>query len=216
MEDVLANDRYGCCTCSGAGHILDVLRAQSGKPWRHAEAADVIAFYAKVTNPPFDPATGANDNGADEQTVLAVWKDHGFFPDGSGKIAAWADVNASIVNEVKQAIWLFCNVYFGVALPDAWVSPMPSAPGFTWGVAGDPDPNNGHCFIGYGYNDVGVFIDTWGLFGVMTWEAVAKYCARGVGELHVVLGEDWADAVAVKAPGSVNMAQLSAYISSIF
>ena len=215
MEDVLANDAHSCCTCSGAGHILDILRANSAKPWRHATAADVLAFYARVTNPPFNPETGENDNGADEQTVLNVWKG-GFFQDGSGKIEAWATLNASSPLEIKQALWLFGNVYFGVPMPDAWVSPMPSASGFVWGPAGAPDDSNGHAFIGYGYNASGVFIDTWGLFGTVTWEAIAKYCAAGVGELHVVLGEEWADAAATKAPGGVNVSQLRAYIATLF
>ena len=218
MEDILGNDQYGDCTCAGAGHLLDVLRANNNKAdaWRAATRDDALAFYARVTSPAFDPATGANDNGADEQTVLNTWQKDGFFSDGTGKIEAWATVNASNIEEMKQAIWLFGNLYFGISLPDMWVNPAPSQSGFTWTVAGDPDPNNGHCFIGYGYNSNGVLIDTWGMFGTLTWAAVQKYCAANVGELYVVLGQDWEDAVTQKSPGGVAVDQLKAYINTLF
>lgn len=217
-EDILGNDRYGDCTCAGAGHILNILRANSeaAGAWREATRNDALAFYSRVTNPPFIPVLGLNDNGADEQTVLNVWQKSGFYSDGTGKIEAWASVDGTKPEEVRQAMWLFGNLYFGVELPDAWINPMPSKSGFTWDVAGDPDQNNGHCYIGYGYNDKGVFIDTWGEFGTMTWEAIAKYCASGVGELYTVLAPDWINQVTQKSPSGFDSAQLESYIKTLF
>lgn len=218
MEDILGNDQYGDCTCAGAGHILDVLRANSAAAslWRPATRLDALAFYSRVTDPPFDPVTGANDSGADEQTVLNVWKQNGFFADGTGKIAAYAAVDPTDIEEIKQAIWLNGNVYFGVGLPDAWVSPMPSKSGFVWDVDGDSDPNNGHCFIGYGYNDQGVFIDTWGTYGTVTWAAVAAYCAAAVGgDLFTVFGPDWINTITQKSPSGFNATVLEQYIQEL-
>ena len=138
--------------------------------------AETVAFYSATTG--YDPADPSTDRGGDEVTVLNDWRDKGFFADGSGKIAGWANVDATERTLVKQAIWLFENVYFGVELPDAWIKPFPQGNGFTWDVAGDADPSNGHCFAGLGYNDNGVIINSWGIMGTVTWAAVAKYASR--------------------------------------
>ena len=48
-------------------------------------------------------------------------------------------------------------------------------PGFVWDVAGPANPDNGHCFVGVGYTDIGVVIDSWGMLGTITWAAIAAY-----------------------------------------
>ena len=80
----------------------------------------------------------------------------------------------------------------GVELPAAWVAKSePSEKRLTvWDVAGDPDPvENGrkHCIVAYGYNAQGVLIDTWGMFGTITWAALAKYCSGESGELYTIV-----------------------------
>jgi len=213
MADIEGNDQYGDCTCAAAAHMLAVFCSNTESEWLIPVRSQTLAFYARVTNPPFDPATGVNDNGADEVTVLNVWAKDGFYGGGWGKIAAWATVDAANAEEVRQAIYMFGNVYFGVPMPDAWIHPFPSASGFVWGNAGDPNPANGHAFPGYGYNAEGVFIDTWGMFGTVTWEALAKYCAPSAGgELYTVLSPDWQ----AKAPNGLASAELAAYIKTLF
>ncbi|MBV9287081.1 MAG: hypothetical protein JO288_04535 [Hyphomicrobiales bacterium] len=219
MGDILGNDDFGDCTCAAVGHCLDVLRANnnSAKKWRPATRADALEFYSRVTDPSFDPETGANDNGADEVTVLNIWQKQGFFADGSGKIAAWAQVDPSNETEVKQAIFLNGNVYFGVPLPDRWVNPMPRISGFTWDVAGDADPDNGHAFYGYGYSAKGVLIDTWGMSGTITWPALKAYCDPHVGGgLYTVFGPDWISSVTQKSPSGFDTARLETYLGLLF
>ena len=93
---------------------------------------------------------------------------------------------------------------FGIDLPDAWITPFPSASGFVWDVAGASDPNNGHCVIGLGYNAQGVIIDSWGMLGTITWAAVAKYCAANVGgELFTVITPDQLAKGQTTAPNGV-------------
>ena len=72
-------------------------------------------------------------------------------------------------------MWLFENLYFGLELPDAWINPMPDAPGFVWDAAGPADPQNGHCVVGVGYTAQGITIDSWGMTGLLTDKAIAKY-----------------------------------------
>ena len=72
---------------------------------------------------------------------------------------------------------LFGNLYSASDSP-SWVNPFPSGDGFTWD-ADAPDPNNGHCFVGVGYNDEGVQIDR-GVIGTITWKAIAESRRRMV------------------------------------
>lgn len=206
LEMVLANDTLGCCTSSGAGHIEDVFYGNTGVG-KMASEADAIAFYSKSTGYiPGDPST---DQGGDETVVLSVWRDKGYFSDGSGKISGYVSVNATDVVEVQTAIWLFGNVYFGVELADAWVNPMPQSGGFVWGVAGPPNPNNGHCFVGTGYSQHSVHINSWGMFGNMPWDAVAKYAVPAAGgALYTVLSSDWISAATSKSPSGFAFEEL--------
>ena len=108
------------------------------------------------------------------------------------------------------------NVYFGVELPDEWISPMPSSSGFVWDLAGAPDQNNGHCFVGVGYTAQGVQIDTWGMIGTITWAAIAKYATTaGEGELYTVLGPDGIAKATKKAPNGFDWSQLVADFDSM-
>jgi hypothetical protein len=211
---ILGNDTLGDCTAAGAGHIVDVSRGNSGNGAACVTQEQAIAFYSASTGyVPGDPST---DQGGDEITVLNTWRDKGYFADGSGKIEGYARVDPSKPEEIKAALYLFENVYFGVDLPDAWVNPEPTSTGFVWGVAGDPDSNNGHCFVGVGYNDVGVQIATWGMIGTITWDAIAKYASRAAaGDLFVAFGEDAISKATGKTKAGFNASQLAADLKAI-
>lgn len=212
LGEVLANDRLGDCTAAGAFHIGGALLANSEQPIPFTES-DVVAFYSVTTG--YNPADPSTDQGGDERTVLNYWRDEGLTP-GAHRIAGWVAIDGTNAEEVRQAIWLFENVYFGVELPDAWINPFPSADGFTWDVAGDADPSNGHCFVGVGYSDAGVTIDTWGMLGTCTWAAVAKYATTaGSGELYTVLGHDAIAMATAKAPNGFDWAQLGADLKTL-
>ena len=210
LSNVYANDSLGDCTAAGAGHIMGIWRGNAGNNDPAPTADQVIQFYSQTTG--YVPGNPATDQGGDEVTVLNSWKDKGFFADGSGKIAAWVNVDATNPVEVRQAIWLAEAVYFGVELPDAWVSPMPQTSGFIWDVAGDPVPQNGHCFIAGSYdaNSRGPILDSWGEFGIITWEAIAKYASGQSGELHAAFSLDCINRASQKTDSGFNFAQLIA------
>jgi hypothetical protein len=63
--------------------------------------------------------------------------------------------------------------------------------------------------MGMGFDSHGVKVDSWGLVGTLTWEAVAKYAsATASGELHVMLSPDQLARGQSKAPNGVNWADL--------
>ena len=212
LSQVLGNDRLGDCTAAGAFHVGATMLANAGQPVTFTEA-DVIKFYSATTG--YVPGDENTDQGGDEQTVLNYWRQTGLLP-GQHKISGWIAVNGADAVEVKTAMWLFENLYFGVELPDAWINPFPSHSGFSWNVVGDADPENGHCFCGVGYDPLGVKIDTWGMFGTITWGAVAKYASTEMsGELYAVLGQDAIAKATAKAPNGFDFSQLLADLDSM-
>lgn len=190
LSDVYGNDSLSDCTAAGAAHGMGIWRGNAGNNDPAPTYDQVIDFYSATTG--YVRGQPQTDQGGDEVSVLNHWRDEGFFADGSGKIAAWVNVDATNAKQVRQAIWLAEFVYFGVELPDAWVSPMPRTSGFIWDVAGNANPDNGHCFIAGSYDahSRGPILDSWGEFGIITWDAIAKYASGPGGELHAAFSID--------------------------
>lgn len=206
LRDMMLNDRLGDCVIAGGYHLIALQTGNaSGDPF-HATEKEIVGDYHSIGG--YVPGRPDTDNGCDEVTALNFWKDHGFADDS--KILGHLNINASNQHAVKSAMWLFENLVFGIELPDEWISPFPSADGFVWDVAGPPNPLNGHCVVGVGYNDRGVIVDSWGLLGVITWAALAKYCTLPMGELHVALFADQIAKGQEKAPNGFKWDELIA------
>jgi hypothetical protein len=206
LSNIYGNDMLGCCVVSGGGHVLATWTGNAGNLFTLTQA-QVISDYSAIGGyVPGDPAT---DQGCDEQTAFKYWMSHGF-ADGS-KLTGWLGVDATDQLALRQALYLFENLYFGLELPDAWTNPMPSGPGFVWDAAGPPDPSQGHCVMCVGFTSAGLTIDTWGMLGTLTWAALAKYCVAGAnGETYVLIGPDQINKAQQKAPNGFNWAQLIA------
>jgi hypothetical protein len=206
LNEMYLNDQLGDCCIAGGAHLFGVLNENArGNPSIYTNA-EIISLYSAIGGyVPGDPST---DNGCDEQTALNYmvkpgWTGH--------RAVGWVTVDATNITEVKTALWLFENLYFGIELPDAWISPNPpNNSGFIWDVAGDPDPNNGHCVVGAACTSAGVKIGTWGMTGTMTYAAVSKYAASPSGELYTVISEEGLAKATHKTPAGFDFAQLSA------
>jgi hypothetical protein len=217
LTDVFENDTLGDCVIAGAYHIVGVETGNAGGLF-HATQAQITADYSAIGGyVPGDPST---DQGCDETTAQNYWMANGF-ADGT-KLLGWLAVDATNQAELMAACYLFENLYFGIELPDAWVNPFPSAPGYVWDV-GTPDPNNGHCVMGYGYNTQGVTIDSWGLVdsttgagGTLTWAAIAALCTQAAGgSVSVWITPDQLAKGAAKAPNGVAWSDLISDFDSI-
>ena len=199
LADIMGNDVRGDCVIAGGYHIVGVETGNAGNLF-HATPAQVDKDYSAIGG--WVPGDEATDTGCDEPTALNFWTQHGFA--NGTKLLGWLAVDPSNRQELMAACYLFENLFFGIELPDAWVNPFPSGNGFVWDVAGDPVPENGHAVMGYGYGDRGVKIDSWALDGVLTWPAIAKYCARTAnGAVYVLLTPDQLAKGAAKAPNGV-------------
>lgn len=212
LKDILGNDKLGDCTCAGIFHIIGAALANANQEVPFT-TADTIGLYERACG--YNPSDPTTDGGGQEPDVLNYVQNNGLLPDGSHKIAGWLAVDGSSKEQISSAIYIFENVYFGVELPDAWISET-RGDGFVWGIQGDVNPQNGHCFVGLGYNEQGVIVDSWGLIGTITWEAIAKYATTpNSGELYTVLTKDALDKIKQKAPNGFDWTQLVADFDSI-
>lgn len=204
LSQMYLNDQLGDCVIAGANHLEGLATANAGSPIFIATQKQIQADYSAVGG--YVPGNPSTDNGCDEVTAMNYYQTHGF-ANGS-KISGWIPVQATNVTQVMQAMWLFENLFFGIELPDSWVNPGPSASGFVWDD-GTPNPNNGHCVAGVGYNSQGVQIDTWGMIGTITWKAVEHLCSSpGGGELYVFLMPDQVAKAQAKAPNGFDWSTL--------
>jgi len=212
LSEMYLNDQLGDCVIAGIGHVVGVLTGGGSKQFIYTNA-QITKLYSAIGG--YVPGHPNTDNGCDEQTALNYWQHHGA-PSGSHEIAGWISVDGTDPTEYRTALWLFENLYFGLELPDKWVSPMPSAAGFTWDVAGPPNPNNGHCVVGVGYANKGVKICTWGMLGTLTDAAIDKYATTvGSGELYTVVSHDALEKASQKAPNGFDWSQLVADFDSM-
>lgn len=213
LSKVYENDKLGDCVIAGMAHVVGVLTGGAGpNPFLYSDE-QITTLYSAIGG--YVPGDESTDNGCDEQTALAYWENNGA-PSGSHKIAGWMAVNPADPTEYRTALWLFENLYFGFEMPDAWINPFPAASGFTWHMAGHPDPENGHCVAGVGYSSEGVAISTWGMTGWIADAAIAKYCSHTVhGELYTVVSQDGINKATEKAPSGFDWSQLVADFDSM-
>jgi hypothetical protein len=212
LSRVYLNDKLSCCTAAAAFHVEYVMLAAAGVV-AVGDDNDVLRFYSGSTG--YIPGKPETDLGGDEQTVLNYWREHGLVQ-GRRKIAGHIFVNAQHIEEMKSAIWLFENLYFGIEMPRAWTHPrQPQESGFIWDVAGEPDYSQGHAFPAIGYDERGVYISTWGMVGLMTWRAASYYATRGAGgEVHTILSPDSLIRATKRTPHGFDWSQLVADFDS--
>jgi hypothetical protein len=206
LEHIYCNDELGDCVIAGIAHMIGVFtgNASGGNPIVFTDD-QIHAMYSAIGG--WDPKnSAATDNGCNEQDALVYWHTKGF---EGHPILGWMTIDPS---EVREAIYLFENVMFGVELPDAWVNPMPNYAGFYWDVKGPAVPENGHCFIAHGYNKTGAIINTWGLNGIISDAAIKEYAGNAAvgGELYTVLTPEILKRAAARSPAGYDWEALIA------
>lgn len=209
LSKIYDNDNLGDCVIACIAHAEGVFTGNAGAGPLLFTDAQIIDLYGAIGGyVPGDPST---DNGCDEVTAWNYWQQKGAMPGEQDphKIIGFLELDGTNSLQTSTAIWLFENLLFGVALPDDWVNPVPSGSGFTWDVAGDPDPANGHCFLAMGYAPGVKYISTWGMQGAITDAAIARYAVPSVGgAVYTALSQDIISKAQQKAPNGFSWGQL--------
>lgn len=204
------NDQLGCCVVAGRGHRIGVLTSNVGAPFIYTDA-QILAEYERIGN--YKPGHPETDQGCDMAQAADDGVTHGY-ADGTRDLA-WLDIDLTNRLEVMRAIYLFEHNDLGLELPDAWVNPFPTDGG-VWDVAGEGNPENGHCVQAIDYTDKGVIVSTWGIKVLITWAALAKYGARSAyGEGIVHLSPDEIEAASGRAPNAFDWRALVGYFNGM-
>lgn len=211
LTDILGNDQLGDCTEANSYHLQALRQAAAGGPVFHPTLDQVIATYSRDGG--YVVGQPETDQGCDEVTVLTNAKNLGITNDVTvDKLAGFVQVDASNRDLVRAAVTMFVGASVCMSLPDAWVSPMPSAPGWTWDVpAGGfvPDPSNGHCFTLGDQSDAALQCWSWGMPFTLTYDALAAGGNDGAGgALYVLVDSEILAAASQTAPDGLDWATL--------
>jgi hypothetical protein len=210
---MFANDRYGDCTFASSGHrIITQERAARQGTETQLTDDDIIKGYAAVTG--FDPATGANDNGAYMLDVANYLRKTGLGKQRDGSphtVAAFAEV-ARREEWARAAAVVFGGLWLGVWLPisaqsqEVWDVPAD-------GPTGDGQPGSwgGHAIYASGYDAGGLWFYTWGELRKMTWHFFKVYCD----EAFVFISQDYLYRARQTTPRGFSVSALEDYLKEL-
>ena len=170
----------------------------------------IVAAYSAITG--YNPATGANDNGAVEVDVLNFWRQSGI---AGHKIGAYMALEPANHTHVMDSVYMFEGCYIGVQLPISAQDqvknhqPWSVPPG---GPTGDGKPGSwgGHAVPVVAYDIRGVTVVTWGALQMMTWGFWEAYCE----ESYAILSTDYLTGKKT-TPQGFNLQQLQADLADL-
>jgi hypothetical protein len=193
---VMLNDQLGCCTIAGCAHADQIFTMNTGTM---ITAPDSVVLNAYEQWCGYSPANPQSDQGGIEMDVLTDWVHNGF---NGRKLIAFADVDPSHTENVKQGINLFGGLYIGMMVPNFIMNGIPPL----WDVtANDEGIDGGHCVFVCGYDETSLSFISWGQLYRMSWAFWNKY----VDEAHTLVSPDFIAANGLN-PAGFNLAQLLA------
>jgi hypothetical protein len=206
---MMENDQIGDCTCAAAGHLLMLWTANAGDEFVPTDQ-QIVAAYSAVTG--YNPATGANDNGAQEIDVLNYWRQTGI---ANHKIGAYMALEPSNHGHILDSVYIFQGCYIGLQLPKSAQAqtenhqPWSVPPG---GAVGDGKAGSwgGHAVPVVAYDQRSLTVVTWGALQTMTWGFWAAYCE----EAYAILSLDYLTG-AKKTPNGFDLQQLQADLADL-
>jgi hypothetical protein len=206
------NDAIGDCTIAEKGHQFAAMRVYAGYDEPLFGDEQIVAAYSAVSG--YDPATGANDDGADPVTVLQYMSKTGL-TDTTGKVhkvAGWAAFgdprNASLMAQVLNtfgsvSIAFDCTQNF----EDAFAAGQPC----TWDPASPVVGGHMVCLQRRSVGGIGVLQEiTWGAIQRVT----RRYNWHQVVDAYAVVSEDWITANGTSISG-FDLEQLLADMSDV-
>ena len=162
------NDAVGDCTVAAMLHMFETWAVYSGKAMDGGLFADAeaIKIYSAVSG--YDPATGANDNGAQLADVCRYMVKTGAV-DKAGKVhklAAWAEIgDYSNLRLLKRTLNAFGANYLAIQVPSSAMQQFNA--GQPWRYVGDQNIEGGHAIPQvYSAVNTGAWddeqVETWG------------------------------------------------------
>ena len=204
------NDTLGDCTIADVVHSSQVWSGMTHEAWTYCGDPATKAEYLKLT--------GGQDTGLVISQLLATWQTAGLGP-VARKIDAYAPVHFVNVTEVKQTVEWFGSCRIGVNLPQSAMNQTNA--GLPWaitGTAADTQILGGHDVPVVGYDDLYLWVVTWGRLQAVTygwftsptyveeaWAVVPyQFEARGGDGRGLALPRLTADVTSMNAPATTS------------
>lgn len=205
---VYGNDRIGDCTIAAMAHSFAAMGVFAGKPFSLFPEDEIVWAYSAVSG--YDPDTGANDNGAQMQDVLAYMRSEGM-ADTTGKVhkvIAYAALGRpSDPLLLSECLKTFGTVYVGFQCPQSAEEQFQNGP---WTYQPGSPILGGHAISLHRRQPYGSRV---GVFGFSTWGALQPvtipFLAHYVEEAWVFVTQDWIEANGSSMDG-ISLAQLEA------
>lgn len=156
------NDRFGDCGPTSVANQRKLITRYLGGHEESPSQNDVFDLYRRSGNPGFDPATGADDNGVDMQTMLEAVHARGI---GATRCLGFAKVDVTDLAEVRAAIATFGSLLLGVDLATAQQAQTNQG---LWDFQRASGEWGGHAVLAGRYTSARTGADV----GVITWADV--------------------------------------------
>jgi hypothetical protein len=193
---MFGNDRAGDCTVAQLGNQIIAQTALATGTTITVPVDEVIAFYSSISG--YDPDTGANDNGCDEDDVMARFQSSGL----SGyKSAGSVSINTRNHMHLMQARWVFGAFALGVQLPKSAEDQFDAGEPFT--VPWYSPIVGAHEICVVDYDASGLYVVTWAGRTLATWPWVERYAI----DAHVAASTAYLRSDGT-TPGGLTLAQL--------
>lgn len=206
---MMLNDKLGDCTCAAVYHARQIWTANASSEDTQPDA-DVLSLYEKACG--YNPNDPSTDMGGVEQHVLKYLMNKGIplANGGVDKIAAFAEVDPSHLDEVKVTVNEFGVAYIGIAVPQS----IYNETGNLLHVWDYTDPNSkilgGHAVVLVGYDANGFTFISWGQLFEMTWAFFQAYCE----ESYAIVDKTWINSSG-KSPLGLTLAQLESMMNGL-
>jgi hypothetical protein len=208
----MLNDRLSDCTCAAIYHALQVWTFNAGGKMETQPDANVEKLYILACG--YNPRLSGEGPSGNVQHVLSYLLNAGapFGPAGHAthRIAAFVEVDARNIDDVKRAIADCGVVYVGFNMPQYIVPPNAPTPA-VWNVE---TTNNtvvgGHAVVLAGYSAAGPRVISWGQCYTMTWAFFAKY----VDEVYAIADNTWIQKKGA-TPGGLTLAELEVQMKGL-
>jgi hypothetical protein len=178
-HNMFGNDTVGDCTCADVGHATLYWNKEAGKNIS-VSTENVLAMYTAITGYNGDPMTDKGANMAD----VAKYHQKVGLQDEAGtyhKISAYMAVTPGNVEEIRQCIYLFGACSMGWELPES--AQRQTQAHKPWAVKEHSPIEGGHDTLAVGYDNIFLYVVTWGQIQKVTWGFVYKYMDEGIVKL---------------------------------
>lgn len=201
---MLMNDSIGNCVVAAGLHMRQCWAANTLAPGASSGSyvpTDQQALAEYVARTGYDPQTGANDNGVDENAFCQSWQQNGLAGD---KCAGSALVNYQNLDLLKFSIETFGGVLVGTQVTQQCEDQFDA--GQPWQDGWWFSPVKGlHGIPLIGFDQSYFYACTWGGIAAITPEWVQ----RRFDESHVIVDQGFLNAKGT-TPGNLNLEQLLA------